>query len=322
MSVRCNRFTAWFRAPLAAAALVTAVVVPACGGTPAPATSAAPAPATPATSKPKGEAEGYVIRFHRPVAVGYRYTFSHRGERRRTITVAGKPAPGIRSLVHEYAATVTVTAVDGEGRPTAEKHEITRFEATIDGQRKTVLKAGQVVTVKLEGDKEHYQVDGGAPDKLTAELLGEIVEVAHDLDADKIFGGATRRKVGDSWQPHKRRLAASFNAKLKDAPLPLKVENITGLVTLVGTKDVAGTKMLELKVDLDLRDVAPKMSPVKVTAGTIRLELRGWVPADPASTSGETKSDLAVMHFEGEIGGKPVVADMRQSSKKTRTAIK
>lgn len=266
--------------------------------------------------------DGYVVKLERPVKVGYKFRFTKSHTEKRKVTIGGRPGPGSGEMSFDYEAEVVVKKVDDKGDATVEEHKVAKFEAGKGGMKKPVLKKDQVVVATLEGKKTTFTVDGKAADPMTAKLLAKVIDLHEDMDADEVFSGKDKHKVGDSWDVNKKLLADSFNAKMKGSSLPAKAENISGTVKLVAAGEKYRVKALNVAVEFTLKKAGPKMGPVKLTDGTIKVTLDGWVPQDPASMAGDIKNSKTVMHFEGELGGNKLIADVEQTNRETQQAIK
>lgn len=267
--------------------------------------------------------DGYAVKFDRPLKAGFKYHYTNTGKQSRKILMGGKPTPGNLDMTYDYAADVTVKKVNDQGSPSVEEHKVTKCDAEINGKKQTVLKKGQVVVATLVDGKEQYTVDGKPADKDTAKVLKEIIDLDEDMDTDKVFDVAgKKKKVGDSWEPNKAELVAGFTKKMKDAALPLKPENISGKISLTGVGEQDGIKVLNLTADLTFKKAAPNMGPVKVTDGSIHMTTSGWIPQDPASTAGDMRKQKVTMHFEGDFRGKKVLADMEKETTEKHHAIK
>jgi len=268
--------------------------------------------------------DGYAIKFSREMKVGFRYKLVSNGKREQKVQANGKPAPGSGGLSWAYEAEVTVKGVDAKGRVNAEDHKIVKFEVTAGGAKKSPIEKDKVVVATVKDGKEVFMIDGKEASKEAADLMGEVADLQTDDGAneDELFGTKDKKKVGDSWDVNAALLVKDFGSKLKDASLPLKVENTSGKVTLVSASEMGGEKGLNFKVEMKMKNVAPKMGPIKATKGNIDVSMEGWLSVDPTSMKTMKLTRKMVMHVEGSAGPAQVVVDVTQSATETKTAIK
>ncbi len=279
--------------------------------------------ATDSKTPPPAAGDGYEVKITRPLKVGYKYKFTSTGKRDMKIMANGKPAPGSGVMSWDYEAEVTVKAINDKGQATAEDHKVVKLEVTANGNKMTPLAKDKVVVATLKGEEETFTVDGKPAEKQVAGVMGEIVSLDDGKDDDdEMFGAKGKKKAGDSWDLNKAAMVKSWAAKAKDAPMPLKIENLSGKVTLVGPADVDGIKAVKFKVSVTMDKFAPKMGPIQPSAGSIKLEMNAWLPADTASVAGRGDTKKMTMHVEGTAGPAKVVIDMVQEGTEKKIAIK
>ena len=208
----------------------------------------AAAPAAPA-------AEDFSIKLRRPSKVGERtlLTGSYQADENTVVTVASIENRQEKHAIYRFAVIHKVLAIGAKGNPLRVELGVQKLTREADGATTEVLKAGDVISVRLEGHQEVWEL-GGAPlaDELK-EALDGIVEIAADDDPtdDDVYGTARRRRVGDSWPVDARLLAD----QLKQKGLPVTAKDVTGTATLAGTKSVQGVPCLEIRLDIELHDV-------------------------------------------------------------------
>jgi len=273
--------------------------------------------------------DGFLIKFDRPLKAGLKYRVVATGTVDSKTDLNGKPMPAQTfKMAYSYEAVVTVKGVHACGKPTSEELKIVRLQVTKGGATKDLFPKDTVVLAETAGSKEKFSVKGNPVEKETAKVLGYVVSL-YDGDAtttDEVFGPGGPKKPGDTWKPNVGKLLASLKTELKDPALWPKPADVTGKVTFVAAKKVAGMDVFEITARAKLNNIAPKMGPIKAKTGTMEMNISGWVPKDPKVIIGEGKTMTMKMHVEGEFtkGGKDfkMVLDYTQTQKGSKTPVK
>lgn len=296
---------------------------------PTPASTPATTPASqakPQQALPPAEdaPTGYRVKFERPVTAGYKYRLTSAGKRTVELKAAGKPAPGSGTLSWDYAAVVTVKAVGPLGRPKAESHEVVKFDVTFGGMTKSPIEKGTIISAAVVNERETFTVKGKPVDELVSEILQSTTELddGGEMNRDVVFGAAQPKQVGESWSVDKQKLVNSFADTFTDSPLPLKVENTSGTVTLTGIEQVKGIEAMRVKAKVDMKNVAPNLGEVELDSGNIQLTLNVWLPVDTTSVAGEGSTRTMKVHTEGKVETTPIAIDIIQEITNTKLALK
>jgi hypothetical protein len=200
-------------------------------------------------------AEDFSIKFSRPSKVGERtlLTGTYQADEDTVVTVAGRENRQEKHAIYRFAVIHKVLAIGAKGNPSRVALAVQKLTREADGATTEVLKAGDVISVRLEGHEEVWELGGAALADELKEALDSIVEVTADDDPtdDDVFGTARRRRIGDSWPVDARLLADQLRRK----GLPVTAKDVTGTATLAGTKSVQGVPCLDVRLNIELRDV-------------------------------------------------------------------
>lgn len=266
--------------------------------------------------------------FNRKLTVGYKYRLTSTGKGVRNVTANGKPAENV-AFSWDYEAEVEVKELSPRGMATKEEHKVVKLEVTVNGKKATPIEKGKVIIGTVQADDEKFEIDGKPiTEKMLEEVVSSIFELDdNDMDRDEVFGSKDPRKPGDTWEPNAAAMVKSFSKKLADSPMPAKAENIKGTVKFVEAKPMEGVPAVAISVDVKIKDVAPKMGPVKPTAGTLTVTMQHWMPADIKLAAPSGSTNKMVMHVEGDVAGPggqnaKIVADVTQEETKKRIPLK
>ncbi len=274
--------------------------------------------------------QGLTIKFDRPMTVGLKFKLSATGGSENKMTLNGKPMSKESEKSNWLAeAEVTVKAIHTSGKATKAELKIVKFQQTNKaGAAKELLPAGTLVLAEVEAGKEKFTVKGKAVSKAAAGVLKDLVNL-YDGDpttTDDLFGPGGPKKPGDTWKPNTAKLLDSLKKELKGATLWPKPGDATGKVTFVAAKKVNGVDALVLDIQVNLKNIAPAMGPVKATAGTMTIKFSGWMPADPKTPVGGSLKRSMDMHVEAGFkkGGKDhkMVINAKHFMQSTTTLIK
>ena len=264
----------------------------------------AAAPAAPAAPA----AEEYAIKLSHPAKVGERtlLTGSFQSDERSVVTVAGKEDRQEKHAIYRFAFVQKVLAIGAKGNRVRVELAVQKLTREANGATTELLKAGDVIGVRLEGGQQVWEL-GGAP--LAAELkeaLDSAVETPGDDEPteDDIFGTARRHRVGDSWPIDAKLLAAQLSQK----GMPATIKGVTGTATLAGTKSVQGVPCLEVRLDVELHDVKLPIPdlPAGVVMAPLTVHFTGaWVvPVDGVRDALELSQDFRLpLAANGTIEG-------------------
>ncbi len=141
-----------------------------------------------------------------------------------------------------------IEEVDSKGEPVRIVFTIGKFTKTDDGVTVDVLKSGSVL-VTDSSQKEPISFQDGTIDKPVREAFSLLYsptkrDAASD---DEAFGTKEAKRVGDSWN-----MNVALTAKgLKDETgVTVAPGHLTGMVSLIGKDDVAGSACLSLREEL------------------------------------------------------------------------
>jgi len=266
-------------------------------------------------------AEDFAIKLGHPLKVGDRtlLTGSRRIDFEMAGTVLGQEMRQEKHATYRFAVTQRVVAAGAKGNGLQTELAVQKLTREEDGATTELLKAGDLISVRLEGDEQVWEL-GGSP--LTAELkeaLSDIAGVNADDEPsdDEVFGTARRRRVGDSWQVDPK-LVAGLLARMA---ISVAAKDVSGIATLGGTKSVHGIPCLEVRFSLELHNV--KASGQDLPAGvtmaplTVRASGARVVAVDgarqPLEESFEFQMPLAA---DGEVEGVSITVrgELRQAS--------
>jgi len=280
--------------------------------------------------RPVATGDGFILKFDRPLKEGQKYKVVSTGSVKGKTTVDGKPIPKqSTNMTYAFEAVVTVKAVHAaSGKATKLEVKIIKLQSTVGGATKELLPADTLVLAESAGDKEKFSVDGKPVAKPLGKVLGYVIDL-FDGDAtttDEVFGPGGPKKPGDSWKPNAAKMLASLKTKFKDAAMVPKPSDVTGKVTFVAAKKVDGMDVLQIVAKVKVNNIAPKMGPVKATAGFLEIGMAGWLPKDPKVVNNDYHAMFVKMHVEGDINKGPktfkLVLDFVQAGKKRVTPIK
>jgi pentapeptide MXKDX repeat protein len=279
---------------------------------------------------PVAKGGGFLIKFDRPLKVGHKFKVVTTGTAKGKTTVDGKPIPKqSTNMTYAYEAVVTVKAVHAtSGKATGLEVKIIKLQATEGGATKDLLPADTLVLAEAVGEEEKFSVKGKPVAKPVAKVLGYVIDL-FDGDAtttDEVFGPGGPKKPGDFWKPNAVKMIASLKSKFKNAAMVPKPSDVTGKVSFVAAKKVDGMDVFQIVANVKINNIAPKMGPVKATAGTLEIGMAGWLPKDPKVVNNDYHAMFVKMHVEGDIKKGPktfkLVVDFAQTGKKRVTPIK
>src|SRR5262245_17025144 len=146
-------------------------------------------------------AEEYPIKLDRPQKVGNVRRISASASRKMSLLMkSGEQTikDDKQDVRAELVAVEKVLAVNETGRPTAVEYVVEKFECETPAG-KHAIESGKVVTGKIDGDEERYELkDGAMPDEVknAFELVATLPSQSSD---DVVFGTDKPQAIGASW---------------------------------------------------------------------------------------------------------------------------
>lgn len=280
------------------------------------------------TKRPADNRASYVIKFHRPVTVGLKFRATSSGRIDSSTAVDGRPIAG-RSIEKTWAfeGVVTVKAVHACGKATKIEVKIVTLRATQRGATKELLPKDTLVVGEWTGTSEKFTVNGKLVSKDAGEELGFATSLfdGDTTTSDETFGPGGPKKPGDFWKPNAEKLLATIMRKFKKPSLTPAPADVGGRVTFLAAKKVNGLEVIEVEIKARIDNIVPSLGPIKATAGSVEIGMRGWLPQDPKDLTNDSYAMTMKMHFEGDIGKGGKTAkfsfDYDHSQKSTTIAI-
>jgi len=273
----------------------------ACGGSTPPPKKAKKKKVVKPKPKPKPLPKTHEVRLFRPVKVGFEYDIAVSGKRVTKMMSRGKVVKA-RSGTWEwsYSATVTVKAVSERGKPTMEEHEVSSFILTKNGKQ-TRIKDDPIVIATVKKGKKSFKINGKRAKREIADVLNAIVNLDKGSPpADELYGSSVQRKVGDTWPVNKAGVLAAFGKQFNSKTMPVKEENISGVVSLAGAEKRDGVDRLHLLVGVQIAKVAPPLGRMKPTAGEMTFSVDTWIAQDTGLADFGNETKKLKMHVEAK----------------------
>jgi hypothetical protein len=226
-------------------------------------------------------AQEYQIKLDRPARAGDMTT--------RSTTITGKlhiVAKDGATVIDDrtttytidYAADITVLAVDSTGNVTRDTHRIIKCRR-FDGDVSTdYFQSGAVVTASFENGREVFTKDGKPVTPQQAGILRTLITLnPYGHTEDQVFGTTAPKKVGDVWP-----INAALEAQDLVGEMP-KAPSYSGKAQLVGLVPVGGVDCIEIQVNMSNSSFAP-VAPrgVSVISGASNLTAVSDYPVDTA----------------------------------------
>jgi hypothetical protein len=272
-------------------------------------------------------AKAYVIKFDRTLQPGMRLKVSVRGGRTVETRIDGKRQPTqSHQYTFAYQGVATVKAVGSRGQATWVEHKVTSLSVTREGRTQALLKPGAVFSARAKGNDAFFEVGGKPASRLLTAVLQEVVDIRNEgrVSTDDWLAPSGPRRTGDQWKPNATMLLADIKQAVPGAALWPKPTDVTGRASLLGPWRVHGMDALRLKVVVHVKNIAPKIGTMKITAGSMKLEVSGWLPQDVKAVGSGLKMRMTML-VEGQTGvdGKlqKVVTEIQQYRKVTRTLM-
>jgi len=224
-------------------------------------------------------AQEYPIKLDRPVTVGDRTT--------RSTTITGKlhiVAKDANATLDDrtttytidYAAEITVLAVDSTGYVTKDTHRIVKCRRFQGDVSTDYFQPGALVTASFENGQEVFTKDAQPVTPQQAGILRTIITLnPYAPTEDQILGTTEPRKVGDVWPVNATLLTQDVAGEMPKGP------TYSGKAQLVGLVPVSGVDCLEIRIDVSNSSFAP-MAPrgVTVVSGASNLTATSDYPVD------------------------------------------
>lgn len=302
-----------------------AMTAPRPAAMPAPMVSGPGGMASKGPLKAKGGA--YPIKFDRPLKVGMQFKVvalgSHRIERR----VSGK-IDASRSFAYSFAyqGVETIKALGSGGQASWVEHKVGLLTITMKGKTLTLLQPGALLDARVKGQDLTFQVGGRLASRKVMAIVRDVVDLRGEgaISTDAVFGPGVPKKPGDTWQTNGVKLLADLKKALKGAALWPKLSDVTGQVSLVGPQKMNGMEVVLIKALVKVNNIAPNMGPLKVTGGTMKIGVSGWLPQDVQAVGGAMQMRMTI-EVKGQVsrGGKTHVEThaIQRNKKVTRTLL-
>jgi hypothetical protein len=269
-------------------------------------------------------AEDFAIRLSHPSKVGERTSLSgsSRVDEEMVVTVSGNESRQEKHATYRFAVTHTVLAVSARGNCSQAELTVQKLTREADGAITSPLKAGDVLSVRLKGAENVWEL-GGVPvaaDVKEALLDVAAVEADDEPSDDEVFGTARRRSVGDTWPPNGELIAK----RLAREGTSMTAKDVIGTVTLAGKRSLQGQPSLEVRLDLSVSGTIHSAElPGMEIVGRLRMTGTQVVPVDGArSRLGEDELEMKMsMTSNGTINGVPMTlrGEMRRASNVQRS---
>jgi hypothetical protein len=227
-------------------------------------------------------AREYKIKVHRAVKVGDTYTLSARGscETQATVTLAGSP-PNTQEQKNEIEleGTIKVLAVNGQG-------DATKVSCIVEKcvlNDKPVCNQGDSIVAENLGTRAEYTVKGEKADEPTTKALSIVMDTADPeskTDDDASFGTEQPQKVDGTWPVNPEAIAPELTRR----GLAAKGENVKGTGKLAAVKQVDGSDVLTVVVDIAVEGVKPDLPPTATLEScSVTTHMSGELPADASA---------------------------------------
>lgn len=221
----------------------------------------------------------YEIRMHRPTKAGERFqtTVAAKELLETSVTANDEPAQSKkqdRSVA--FDGVVEILEVDAKGRPVKISATVEKLWKNEAGTGSEVLPKGAVIVVSLDGRKQDYQINGMPADADIAKALDLTFSLSKSaVTDDDVFGTGEKKKAGESWGINtalaKKDFAESFG---------LRVEDLTGTVTLDGVVSRTDGDALKLSTVIALKAIPPMPPNFVVDQSAAEARLDGEFPVD------------------------------------------
>jgi hypothetical protein len=260
--------------------------------TPPPARMAAPA------------AKAYEVVLNRPIKVGQKFHWKSAGTVDSRLTAGGQVVPSqTMRMTFVFESEIEVLKVNKVGIPQKLTAKVISLKVTEQGKTTSPVAAGTVITAENPNDgKSTFLVKGEPAKGKLQEVLSTAIMVDDDkeLDVGAVFGPKGPKKVGDTWKANVAALLTNLKPVLKDPQMWPKPEDVNSSVKLEGLYKVAGVPCMKVIIKATLNKIAPKMGPVKATAGTLVFQVVSMLPLDK-KLPGVAAVQKMFFHIEGEV---------------------
>ncbi len=255
-------------------------------------------------------AKRYSIRFDRPEKMGARYKLELSGIMDTESVLDGKAAGTPSNTTRfTYVAEVTVKALHPCGKTTREVHKVIKAQQTRAGNTQVVVPAGP--TRRAEGVRSTKTfTNRGKPVSATVATFLKYVVTLFNGDTnslDDIYDPERPRAVGETWNVNGARMLAGLKKSVKNIATWPKLSEVRGTVTLVAVRRLKGVEMLELKAEIQMPNMAPRMRMMTVKSAIVAYTNTFLIPADPQVRAVSRMGLTMQIHLEcsTSISGKP-----------------
>jgi hypothetical protein len=226
-----------------------------------------------------------------------------------------------RDLSCSLVGTVEVLEVN-------EKSHASKIKVTVekltgkngDEAPRTIVEPGGTVIVERVDDELQFAIPGGAVDEETENLLSSVLRLRDPRvnGAEKTFGSAEPREVGDEWEVN----AQSAAEDLSRRSLRIDPGDVSGKVKLVEKLEVNGVPCIRVEGSFDVAKVGLQLPPgMQLNSSSMKASYAGVLPIEPDAPALETTTELKwSLEASGtDEAGKPMKLEIRQHN---RTEIK
>lgn len=294
--------------------------------------TAAAAPATPPPvprpvgpprarmAAPAGKA--YEVVLNRPIKVGQKFHWKSAGTVDSRLTAGGQVVPSeTMRMTFVFESDIEVLKVNKMGIPQKLTAKVISLKVTEKGKTTSPVAAGTVITAEDPNEgKSTFLVKGEPATGKLKEVLSTAILVDDDkeLDIGAVFGPKEPKKVGDTWKADVPGLLTGLKSVFKDAQMWPKPADVNTSVKLEGLYKVGSIQCMKVAITATLKNIAPKMGPVKATVGNLKVEIDSMLPLDK-KLPGVGVGQKMFFHIEGEVAkeGKTtkIVMDMTRHVK-------
>jgi hypothetical protein len=251
---------------------------------------------------PAGKA--YEVVLNRPIKVGQKFHWKSAGTVDSRLTAGGRVVPQqTMRMTFVFESEMEVLKVNKTGVPQKVAAKVISLKVTEGGKETSPVAAGTVITAEDPNDgKSTFLVAGKPATGKLKEILATAIMVDDDkeLDVGAIFGPKGPKKVGDSWKADVPALLMKLKPILDDPQMWPTPADVDSSVKLEGLHKVGGVPCMKVAIKVTLKKIAPKMGPVKATAGTLMFSIDSMLPLDK-KVPGVAVAQKMFFHVEGEV---------------------
>jgi hypothetical protein len=249
-----------------------------CGGAAATASGGA------SSSTGNANGDSFVVDLERPYVAGQRYRVRNvvMREEAQHATLGGRTVEDASHVTTiALRSVVEIVEVSAEGRATLLRHQVEDAGLSMDGTPRPFLTSGQVIEVRTGATAEEavVTIDGRPVGAELLESLRGVLTLSHGgADEDRLFGSASPRRVGETWQPDLAAVAADL---ARATPFRLEPAHMAGEMRLMERRP---DESLVIEGGITATDVQMTNLPAGATlsATQLTIAMSGVLPEDPA----------------------------------------